>query len=76
MTRRTWFCTLTVILLLAGLQPGRAADDEDPDLFGKRASEWLVILEKDTTVKQRRRAAIARISSGASMRSWTDTPER
>ena len=39
---------------------GRCADDDDdPVTFGKKASEWMVILEKDPTLKQRRRAVIA-----------------
>src|SRR5437868_5544482 len=52
------------VLLLALVMPttgtvARAADGEEPTVRGKRAAEWLEMLQKDPKVERRRAALIA-----------------
>ncbi len=58
MSRLFAFAPLAVLTAALGAAPGRGAD-VDPVAYGKKASEWVFILEKDKETNERRKAAIA-----------------
>ena len=58
MSQRLIALALTALLLIADAGRGFAFDDE-PTLAGKKASEWMDLLQKGETLKARRAGAIA-----------------
>jgi len=57
MSRHVLFLTVCAVICAADRQPCRA--DDDPSVAGKKASEWMTLLEKDETPRVRRAAVIA-----------------
>ena len=62
MARTVLFLTLALFVVA---RPARAEDDDDPQLRGRRLSEWLQMLREDSSVEHRRAALLATEMIGA-----------